>query len=393
MNLARRIKRHVWAPVWDWFAVCPPGLEWLCAQELRGLGLEEVEPQEGGVAFRGKLEAGYRANLWLRSASRVLMRLADFRVRGWDDLLRQAARPRWEVFIAPGAPLRVQVSLKQSNLKHQGRIAEEVFDAVVRRLEALGLEPPRPAQGGEDDNLVQRLLVRGYGRRASLSLDTTGPHLHRRGYRLEGAQAPLRENLAAALLLFAGYQGQEPLVDPMCGSGTLAIEAALLARRLPPGGQRRFVFQRWPSLRVKTWEHLRRKAAEAALPRAPHPIWARDRHGPVLEAARRNAQRAGVEADLEMLRADFFKAPAPPGPGLVVINPPYGRRLGSVRQARELMVRLGRHLRRAYAGWRVAAVLYRPEWVGLLGLRGTKSLTVPHGGLRVTLVTGRLPAA
>ncbi len=393
MNLSRRIKRHAWAPVWDWFTVCPPGLEGVCAAELQALGLEEVAPREGGVGFRGKLEAGYRANLWLRSAGRVLMRLADFRVRGWEDLLRQAARPSWEVFIAPGAALRVQVSLRQSNLKHQGRIAEEVFGAVARRLEEVGLEPPRPARSGEGEEVVQRLLVRGYGRRASLSLDTSGAHLHRRGYRLEGARAPLRENLAAALLLWAGYQGDEPLLDPMCGSGTLAVEAALIARRLPPGGGRRFAFELWPSFRARSWGHLRRKAAAAARPRAPHPIWARDRHGPTLEAARRNARRAGVEADLALSRADFLSTPAPEGPGLVVLNPPYGRRLGSVRRARELMVRLGRHLQRAYGGWRVAAVLYRPEWGKLLGLGEPRFLTVPHGGLRVSLVCGRLPSA
>ncbi len=389
-NLARRIKRRAWAPEWNWFATCAPGLEELLAGELKALGLAVSGPEPGGVGFAGKLEAGYLANLWLRTAGRVLLRLADFRVRRWEDLRRQARQVAWEVFVPAGAPLKVRVSLKGSNLKHAGRVAEEVLAAATSSLQKAGLAPPRPCRKGEAGQLV---LVRARDRRCQISLDASGEHLHKRGYRLEVAKAPLREDLAAALLLLAGYQGGETLLDPMCGSGTLAVEAALLARRLPPLGRRPLAMEAWPCHRQPAWRHLRARAGEQALAEAPAPIHARDRVPGALRATAGNARRAGVAGDLALEQADFFAAPPPgPGPGLVVMNPPYGKRLGSVRRAGSLAARLGRRLGEAYGGWRVAAVLYLPQWVESLGLEETRTLSLPFGGLKVTLVVGRVPA-
>jgi len=389
-NLARRAKRHAWAPTWRFFAACPPGLEPVLAAELEELGFAEVAATAGGVEFSGRLAEAYRANLWLRSAGRVLLRLKDFRVRRFSDLPRQAAAVPWEVFLPAGCLLAVQVSLRRSNLRHAGQAAQAVFDAACRRLADLGLEPPRPAPA-PDAAGRQMVMVRGQERRALISLDTSGEHLHRRGYRLAGAKAPLRENLAAALLLFCGYRGDEPLLDAMCGSGTLAIEAALLARRLPPALERGLALEDWPAHHPATWRHLRRKAREAVLPRAPRPIHAWDLKAGALRAARENAARAGVEADLTLERGDFFSAPPPQAaPGLLVCNPPYGRRLGNQRQARQLVVRLGGHLRRHYQGWRVGLVLHRPQWIKLVGLKEVESLLTSHGGLKVCLVRGRV---
>ncbi|MEW5912631.1 MAG: hypothetical protein AB1814_08750 [Thermodesulfobacteriota bacterium] len=389
LNLERRCKRQAWAPIHRFFAVTAPGLEPLCAAEMSALGLAEVEPVAGGVYFSGRLEASYQANLWLRTAGRVLLRLRDFRVRRWEDLERQAASVPWEVWLAPGAPLRVQVSLHQSNLRHSGRVEEVALAAAAARLVELGLAPPAPAEPG--DETAQRLLVRGQERRASLSLDTSGPHLHKRGWRAQGGAAPLREDLAAALLMLCGYDGREPLLDPLCGAGTLAIEAALMARRLPPGGQRAFAFENWPCHRQAAWQNLRKRAGQGALASAPAPILARDRQAKPLALAQDNAAQAGVAGDIAFSREDFFSAPPSTGPGLLVMNPPYGRRLGSVRQARDFMERLGQRLRAAYGGWRCGAVLYRPEWAGLLGLNEQTRLTAPFGGLKVTLISGSIP--
>lgn len=389
INLERRYKRQAWAPEHHFFAVTAPGLEPLCAAELKALGLDEVQVLPGGVAFGGKLDAAYRANLWLRTSGRVLLRLKDFRVRRWDDLLRQAASVPWEVFIAPGASLAPQATLRQSNLKHTGRVGEVVFEAVVKHLTELGLEPPLLAKPSDEE--AQRLLVRGEDRRAMISLDSSGPNLHKRGYRQFGGKAPLRENLAAALLLLCGYDGSRTLLDPLCGSGTLAIEAALMARRLPPGGKRHFVFEQWPCYRDKTWQHLKAKALEEAHDKAPALIVGQDRQNQAVRLARENAALAEVGDDIQFKRADFFKAKPPAGPGLVVLNPPYGKRLGSVRQAQDVITRLGKHLRKAYRGWDCGVVLYRPEWASLLGLKEEARLEAPFGGLKVTLLHGKVP--
>ncbi|MCA1988205.1 MAG: hypothetical protein LDL07_03535 [Desulfarculus sp.] len=409
-NLERRVKRQAWAPEHDLFAVTAPGLEPVCAHELVGLGADEARATPGGVLFRGRLDSLYAANLWLRSAGRVLLRLKDFRVRTWEDLLRQAASVPWEVWLGAGAQVRVRVALHESNLRHEGRITEEVFQAAANRLASLGLKPPRLIVGGgledqEDDGgdqaeapnangdqPPQTILVRGVDRRASLSLDGSGAHLHRRGYRLAPGPAPLREDLAAALLIFCDYDGDQPLLDPFCGAGTLAIEAGLIARRLAPGLARDFAFTAWPSFREPTWRHLRKQAQAATLPAPPRPIHARDVSAPALEACRANIRRAGLEGQIEVQRADFFSADPPPGPGLVVINPPYGHRLGSVRQAADLARRIGQRLRLAYPGWRVGLVLYRPEWAADLGLTQVRTLAAPHGGLKVSLLCGEVPA-
>ncbi|MFH1033641.1 MAG: hypothetical protein V1806_03970 [Pseudomonadota bacterium] len=392
INLERRVKRQAWAPGHELFASTAPGLEQLCAAELTALGFEDVEPLAGGVAFSERLDGLYAANLWLRTAGRVLLRLKDFRVRTWEDLTRQAAAVPWEVWLKPGALLKVLVTLHESNLRHSGRIAEEVLAAAQARMASMGLTPPQAAPPQAAEPVM--IMVRGNERRASISLDSSGQHLHRRGYRLDPGQAPLREDLAAALLMLCGYDGQETLLDPMCGAGSLAIEAGLLARRLPPRLGRGFAFQDWPSYRAASWEFLQKKAGEQALPAPPRAILARDLEPKAIASTRANARRAGLEESLIIEQADFFSAPAPEGPpGLLVINPPYGKRLGSVRLAREFAQNLGRRLKAQYAGWRVGVVLYRPEWEELLGLKPQARLVAPHGGLTVTMLCGQVKPA
>ena len=386
-NLARQIKRQVWPHAWPLFAVCAPGLEEVCEAELESLGAGALEVRPGGVAFEGRVEMLYTANLWLRSAGRVLFRLSDFRVRRWDDLLRQAARAPWEYFLAPKAPYRIQVTLKDSNLRHEGRIAEEVGAAIEKRFRSLNLEPPAPVR--PDQAQSQLIAVRGHDRRCTFSLDASGDHLHRRGYRLATGKAPLREDLAAALLIFSGYTGEEALLDPMCGSGTLPIEGSLLARDLAPGLERAFALENWACHRKAAWEHLKKLSREESLPAAPNPIWAWDNNPGAIRSAKDNAERAGVSGDVEIVQADFFKEPAPKcEPGILVVNPPYGKRIGSVRQAERLIQKLGAKLKADYRGWRVSLVLYLPEWQRFLNLKNTRAITAPHGGVKVTMLSG-----
>lgn len=395
VSLARRIKQHVHAPVHAWFAPCAPGFEAVVAKELAALDAADVQAESGGVAFRGKLEIGYQANLWLRAANRVLLRVATFRAKRPEELFRHAQGLHWEAFLALDVPLRFRISHFKSWLSHEGLIESTLRDAIRRRLVDLGLEAAvadleAPAEA-DDAPVLQRIMVRIEEDQVTLSLDSSGDHLHRRGYRLATAKAPLRETLAAGMLLRSGYDGQGPLVDPMCGSGTFAIEAALIARRLPPGRGRSFLFERWPSFREATWSHLRKRALAEALPDAPAPILARDSNTGAMRAAQANAERAGVAQDLVFEQADFFKALPPDEKGWVVMNPPYGLRVGEATELRTLYRRLGARLRSAYAGWSYAVLVPESRLIEALSLPSDEPLWIPHGGLKVAVVSGRVP--
>lgn len=404
--LARRIKQAVHAPVHSWFASCAPGLEAVLARELTALEALEALPVAGGVEFKGKLEVAYRANLWLRTANRVLMRIADFRARAPEELFAHARELRWETLL-PSLPLRIEVSLHASRMTSDSLIARILRDAIQARLADQGL-PPLP----EGEGPSQLMLIRLDNNRLLLSLDTSGELLHKRGYREATAKAPMRETLAAGILLAAGYDGSESLLDPMCGAGTFPVEAALIARRLPPGLHRRFRFEDWPSFKEATWRHLKSRALSEALAHAPQLILAQDLHAGAVAATRANAARAGVSDDLTVGIADFFRSETPDvRAGLLVINPPYGRRVaasptetprGAGRASGQptaaeraevgrLYDRIGATLRRAYPGWRYAIVVPEPSLYGALRLPETERLLLPHGGLKVGVAIGRLP--
>ncbi len=384
--LSRRIKQHVHAPQHAFFAPCSPGLEPVLARELEALLAQEIATLPGGVAFKGKLDLAYQANLWLRTANRILLRVAEFRARAPEELFRHAKDVRWETLL-PAVPLRVEVSLHASRMTSDSLVERTLRDAIQAKLEAEG-QPRLP----EGDGPSQLLLVRMEENRVLLSLDTTGDLLHKRGYREATAKAPIRETLAAGILLSAGYDGSEPLLDPMCGAGTFPIEAALIARRLPPGLHRRFLFEDWPSFKEATWKHLKQKAVSQALDEAPQPIIAQDLNPGAIAATRANAERAGVLADLTVQAADFFAtSPSEGARGWVVINPPYGRRIGEREDTGRLYDRIGATLRRGFPGWRFALVVPEPSLYGALRLPESERLLLPHGGLKVGVTLGRIP--
>ena len=229
------------------FAITAPGLEALCAGELTALGLAN-RPVPGGVEFHGGLREIYLANLWLRTATRVVVRLDSFRCRSFPDLFQRTRRLPWGQFLRTQTRVEVSASSRGSRLFHTDRIADTVREAIGHDS-AVSLAP-----------CTQRLLVRFEDDICQLSVDSSGELLHRRGYRQDAAPAPLRETLAAAMLLLAGWDGRERLLDPLCGSGTLPIEAALLAGRRPPGAQRTFAFMDWPGYRPGLWQALQVEA-------------------------------------------------------------------------------------------------------------------------------------
>jgi putative N6-adenine-specific DNA methylase len=313
------------------FATCAKGTEGALRKELAAVGLKRLKGERGGVHFEGPLEAGLRACLHSRTAMRVLLEVATFPAPDRDGLYEGARAVAWSEWLTPKHTFAVEASVASTTLTHSGFAALVVKDAVVDALRAS--EGARPDVDPKDPDV---LLVLHLARdQATLSLDLAGHPLHRRGYRAAMTKAPLKETLGASMLILGGVELELPFVDPMAGSGTLAIEQALRARRIPPGLGRAFGFQRWPAYRggpQSTWDRLRAEARAAVLERAPAPILARDMNPKAVAALRINAEAAGVGADLTIEQGDARDLLPAHATGTICTNPPYGERLGGAEQ-------------------------------------------------------------
>lgn len=353
------------------FAVTIPGLEPLTAAELHALGASGVAVTGGGVNFSGPPELLWRANLELRTATRVLLRVGAVDASSLDALRRNATAVPWARLVGPIGDLRIAATCHASRIYHTG--------AAAQRVEAAIRETSATVQGAPPVTVVARI----HKDRCTLSVDSSGEPLHRRGWRQETAKAPLRETLAAAVLAFAGWTGDRPLIDPLCGSGTIAIEAALLAMRRPPGAGRSFAFMGWPGFDAARWEALRGASLDLSLDAPPFPIQASDRDAGAVEATRRNAERAGVAAHVHIdARAVSAVEPSAPA-GLVACNPPYGGRMGGP-DLRNLYAALGNLLRGPLLGYGLALLTTDRKLATATGLRiVSESAPWPHGGLRV----------
>jgi putative N6-adenine-specific DNA methylase len=375
------------------FAAAAPGLEPQVADELRALGIRGV-PEAGGVAWAGTMDDVHAANLWLRTATRVTLGAAEFRARTFFELERHARKVPWERWVAKGGGVRLRVTSRKSKLYHEGAIAERVLDAIDRRVGGLG-EAGVAGEEDEDTGSGQLFVVRFVRDACVVRADTSGALLHLRGYRQALARAPLRETLAAALLRASGWPGDAPLVDPMCGSGTIAIEGALMARGIAPAlagadrEPRRFAFQSWPDADAAAWARAVERARDAIRPAAPAPILASDRDAGAVQAATSNAERAGVLDDLELRNAPVSAFDAPPGPGWIVSNPPYGVRVGETEALRNLYAALGRVARERAPGWTLALLSAEPRLEAQVGVRFEEALATRNGGIPVRVVVGK----
>lgn len=366
------------------FVVTAPGLETLTARELATLGLTGVVVA-GGVELSGALETVYRANLHLRTASRVLVRLGEFYAAAFSELRKKASRLPWERYLAPGQPVALRATCHKSRLYHSDAVIERVLGAIGDRL-----GQPVPLAAWDEDtegHPPQGVVIRLANDLCTISVDSSGALLHRRGYRLATAKAPLRETLAAAMVLASGWDGRAPLLDPFCGSGTIPIEAALWARRIAPGKARRFTLMDWPNFDAGLWEALLAEALAAEQPTAP-PILGSDRDAGAIEFAAANAARAGVAADIEFSCRALSAIEAPPGPGWLVTNPPYGVRVSAAKDLRNLYAQFGNVLRRRCPGWQVAFLCNSIPLMRQTGLALDTSFSWSNGGVRVHLARG-----
>jgi len=377
------------------FAVCSPGLEPFTLRELQEIGLQAGMPhlaasagakgqgQGGGIEFQGTLGNVYRANLHLRTASRVFVRLGGFFGDTFSDLRRRAGRLPWEEYLKPGEAVSLRVSCRQSRLFHSGAVAEKVLEAIGGRL---GQIPPVGSLAEERGRAISQLIfIRLSEDRFEFWVDSSGALLHRRGYRLATAKAPLRETLASAMLMASEWDTTSPVLDPFCGAGTIAIEAARMARKIPPGSSRPFAFMRWPNFDRNLWESIREEEKSKEKDCQPK-IMASDRDRGAIQAAQANAERAGVGEDIEFSCRAISAIEPPTGPGWIVTNPPYGVRLQSNQEVGRLYGQFGKVMATKCPGWKVVLLSADMQLWGNTGLQFDRGIPLRNGGLKVRLI-------
>ncbi len=370
------------------FIVTSPGFESVLCAEARVRGFREPTPVKGGVTVKGGWPEVWRANLEIRGASRVLARFAEFRAFHLAQLDKRARRVDWDEILRPDMPFRVEASCKGSRIYHQGAAAQRIEKAIRDTIGApVSPEAELCIKARIDDDLC------------TISVDTSGDSLHKRGHKEAVNKAPMRETLASLFLRQCGYDGTEPVVDPMCGSGTFIIEAAEIAAGLKPGRSRRFAFEQLATFDEAAWQRLRDMRegtgdgikSDSRVPALR--FYGSDRDAGAISMSRANAARAGVAEMTEFQQHAISDLVAPSGPpGLVIINPPYGTRMGDKKPLYSLYRALGQTLLTRFVGWRVGLITNEASLAGATGLPfAPPAGPVSHGGLRVTLfLTGPL---
>ena len=390
-------------PRFELFASTAPGLESTTAGELKALsvrGRQEI----GGVAFGGDLDRIYKANLWLRTASRVIVRLGRFHASTFYELERRSKKLRWADFLPGAGAVEVRVTCRKSKLYHSDAVVERVLSAIGRvappgivlriapddhernENEAAPESSGSPAEMGGQNQLFVVRIVRD---EVEISADSSGELLHRRGYRTEIAKAPLRETLAAAMVLASGWRPNEPLIDPMCGSGTIPIEAALFARRIAPGANRHFQFMNWPNFDAGLWSEIIDEA-RSTVNQTPLDIRGSDRDAGAISSATRNAERAGIAEDIRFAVSSLSGSIAemedvPDREGWILTNPPYGIRVGERGDLRDLYATLGANLRNKQ-GWRLGVLTSDRALAGQMRLPLRSRFDSRNGGIPVSFL-------
>lgn len=362
------------AAPFDIFLVAIPGLEQALEEEAREQGFHVRGREAGGVTVEGHWPDVWRANLVLRGASRVLARIGTFRASHLAQLDKRARAFPWGAVLRKDVPVSVEAACRKSKIYHSGAAAQRIATAIQEELGA--------AISDDADVAVKLRIEKDV---CTLSVDASGGLLHKRGAKQAMAKAPLRETMAALLLRECGYHGTEPVLDPMCGSGTFVIEAAEWALGLACGRHRHFAFEQLASFDPQAWQAM--KAAHVVAPSLPLLFCGSDRDAGAISSAQANAERAGVSASTRFIQRAVSEITPPDGPpGLVMVNPPYGLRIGDKTALTDLYAAMGRVLRERFSGWRVGLFTPDEALARATGLRFSgKPLAVLHGGLRVLL--------
>jgi putative N6-adenine-specific DNA methylase len=388
--LTKRIKRHVIARPQRFFAATAPGFEKACLQELtkRLPDIQQTSATPGGVEFVGRLEDGFRANLNLHTPNRILMRIDTFKSTNFRQLEKKTGDIAWELYMRPDSGLRVHVATRHCRLRHSAAIAERIGRVISEQLSGVKPEQYLPeTAGGHQD-----IFVRGADDHFSVSIDSSGDLLYKRGLKEHTGKAPLRETLAAGALILADYSGFEPLLDPLCGTGTFSLEGALMTKRIPAGWFRDFAFSRWPSFTEKRWDYIKRQAASKIVQSQRPVIFASDIDGDACQKLKTCIQKHHLDDTIRVQRINFFNLDPlelTDRTGTICINPPYGRRLGKRKEAETFFHAVGDKLKQAYRGWKLVLLAPGRRTAGTLPFR-VQSIPLQHGGLKLRLLIGKI---
>lgn len=361
-------------------ATCAFGLESIVARELKALGYEDLKVDRGRVGFSGPLNAICRANLWLRCADRVLLTVGEFEARTFDELFDQTAALPWAEWIPEAAEFPVIGKSVKSQLS-----SVPACQGIVKKAVVTALSGAYGRERFEETGPRYRIQIALLKDVATLTLDTSGSGLHRRGYRDISAPAPLRETLAAAMVYLSNWQATWPFADPCCGSGTIPIEAAMIARNMAPGTERTFDALRWDTLPRRLWTEALEEADALARPDQKLEIWGSDISQEAVLLSKHHASRAGFkEGELRFQLRPLAELQSPRHYGYVVCNPPYGERLGDLRSAEELYRQMGRVFPRL-RDWSCVILTPHEEFEKLFGFRATHRRKMYNGSMKCWL--------
>jgi len=374
------------SPNLSFFAPCPRGLEGALAAELQTLGAHALAVTEGGAGFSGPLSLCYRVNLESRIASRVLWLVAQGNYRLEQDLFDAAYRQPWPDWFSPRSTIKVKVSAQRCPLKSLTFATLRIKDAVCDRFSKSTKTRPS-VDTRQPDIRIDAFLEET---RFTLYLDTSGEPLFKRGLRQAATEAPLRENLAAGILHLAGWTPEQVLLDPMCGGGTILMEAAQMGRKIAPGLGRRFAFEKLTAFDARVWGSLCDEARARRIPAAELAIYGSDLHSQALTGARANLEAAGLADTVRLKQADLLEIKPPANEGILLTNPPYGVRLGEESMLAELYPRLGDVLKQRFPGWRAYIFTADLRLPKLIGLAPTRRTPLFNGALECRLYEFKL---
>lgn len=360
--------------------VTAPGLEDLLRAEAIEKGFKKPQTITGGVVIKGDWATAWRANLDIRGASKVLVRIGGFKARNFSQLEHNLHGFPWDEILRASVPVRIDASCKKSRIYHTGAVIERMENALKNSM--------RVKISPEAEVVIKARIENDF---CTISIDTSGEMLHKRGHKEAVSKAPMRENLAALILRQCGYNGKEPVLDPMCGSGTFVIEAAEIAASLYPGRSRHFAFEHLKTFDEVKWQELRNRTNNKI---TNLKFYGSDQDPGAIRMSTANAERAGVSGMAKFKQLSVNEIMPPDGPsGLVIVNPPYGERIGDTKELGELYQTLGQRLKGKFSGWRVGIVTSSQALAKKTGLKfAYESETIHHGGLRVKVYsTDSLP--
>ncbi|NLD98801.1 MAG: hypothetical protein GX640_02915 [Fibrobacter sp.] len=385
-GLQRRLKKHLLKAPQQFLAITTPGFEVCLCKELSAFpDIEILKQVTGGVEFSGGIDAVYTLNFSLKTANRILLRIETFIARSYPELFNKCRKIPWELYCGFTNAVSFSVSSKTSRLHHTENIEKAVFEAIQEYMEKLGVrvenKPDAPI----------RFHIRMSQDECTISIDSSGELLYKRGYRTDTAFAPVRETTACAILMAAGWENYPCIVDPMCGSGTFLIEAARMRLNYASGMTRSFSFENWPSYNASKWNRIKGNAFLQKKEQVSCALYGSDISETAVDASTANASRAGVLPFITFQTADCLSLTPPSDTGLLLSNLPYGKRVNAGEyDLSDFYEKFGKHLRESFAGWDFAFVVADLLFEKKTGLRTNKEIRFHNGGIGVRLIMGRV---